>query len=118
MIKSIITPIPPVQCVRQRQTRILGGKSLKDHRFTARLPRVKAPRELNPEEFLGHDTASAMVNGAVWGVVGAITYYLQRHPAHTRVVMTGGWARELSKLCNFEVTVESNLVSISNTPPM
>ena len=82
------------------------------HRFTARLPRVKAPRELNPEEFLGHDTASAMVNGAVWGVVGAITYYLQRLPAQTRVVMTGGWARVLSKLCNFEVTVESNLVSI------
>lgn len=82
------------------------------HRFTARLPRVKAPRELNPDEFLGHDTASAMVYGAVWGVVGAITYYLQRLPHDTRVVMTGGWARELSKLCNFEITVESNLVSI------
>ncbi len=45
-------------------------------------------------------------------MVAAITYYQQRLPAGTRVVMTGGWARELSKLCNFEVTVESNLVSI------
>ena len=82
------------------------------HRFTARLPRVKAPRVLDPDDFLGHDTASAMVNGAVWGVVSAITYYMQRLSRDTRVVMTGGWAGELSKLCNFEITVESNLVSI------
>ncbi len=81
------------------------------HRFTARLPRVEMPRTLPADRFLGHDTASAMILGAVYGIVGAISYYHSHLPQDTRVVMTGGWAEELSRLCDFDVLVEPNLVS-------
>lgn len=81
------------------------------HRFTARLPRVEMPRTLPSDSFLGHDTASAMILGAVYGIVGAMSYYLGHLPAGTRVVMTGGWAGELSRLCDFDVTVDPHLVS-------
>lgn len=81
------------------------------HRFTARLPRVKVPRELDNDKIFGTDTASAMILGSVYGIVGAISYYeSQFHP--DRVVITGGWAGELSKLCEFPVCVEPQLVSI------
>ncbi|MCM1292022.1 MAG: type III pantothenate kinase [Bacteroides sp.] len=82
------------------------------HRFTARLPRVQVPRELPTGAFLGTDTASAMILGAVYGIVGAMSYYKQHLPSDTRVVMTGGWAGELSRICDFDVTVEPHLVSI------
>ena len=81
------------------------------HRFTARLPRVEVPRELPVGTFLGHDTASAMVMGAVYGIVGALSYYKSHLPSDTTVVMTGGWAQELSRLCDFDVMVEPHLVS-------
>lgn len=81
------------------------------HRFTARLPRVAVPRELPTGSFLGHDTTSAMILGAVYGIVGSISYYKAHLPADTRVVMTGGWAGELSRLCDFDVTVDPHLVS-------
>lgn len=81
------------------------------HRFTARLPRVEVPREIPRGSFLGHDTSSAMILGAVYGIVGSISYYKQHLPEQTRVVMTGGWARELSQLVDFDVIVEPNLVS-------
>lgn len=80
------------------------------HRFTARLPRVQVPRELPAGSCLGHDTASAMILGAVYGIVGAIAYYKAHLPADTKVVMTGGWAGELSRICEFDVTVDPNLV--------
>ena len=81
------------------------------HRFTARLPRVQVPRELPEGSFLGHDTTSAMILGAVYGIVGSISYYKNHLPSDTRVVMTGGWAGELSRLCDFDVTVDPHLVS-------
>lgn len=81
------------------------------HRFTARLPRVRVPRELKCTRFLGNDTPSAMILGAVYGIVGAISYYRNHMSPDTQVVMTGGWAAELSKLCDFDVLVEPNLVS-------
>lgn len=81
------------------------------HRFTARLPRVEVPRELPSGRFLGHDTASAMILGAVYGILGSISYYKNHMPEDTRVVMTGGWAGELSRLCDFDVTVDPHLVS-------
>lgn len=81
------------------------------HRFTARLPRVQVPRVLPTGSFLGHDTASAMILGAVYGIVGSISYYKNHLPDNTRVVMTGGWAGELSRLCDFDVTVDPHLVS-------
>ena len=81
------------------------------HRFTARLPKVKVPRELKCRRIFGNDTPSAMILGAVYGIVGAISYYRSHLPEDTQVVMTGGWARELSKLCEFDVHVDPNLVS-------
>lgn len=81
------------------------------HRFTARLPRVEVPRELPTDDFLGHDTTSAMTLGAIYGIVGSISYYKNRLPEGTRVVMTGGWAQELSRLCDFDITVDPHLVS-------
>lgn len=81
------------------------------HRYTARLPKLAVPRVLNCDTFLGNDTRSAMIRGAVYGIVGAISYYRHRLGDDTRVVMTGGWARELSGLCDFEVSVEPDLVS-------
>lgn len=81
------------------------------HRFTARLPRVEVPRELPSGAFLGHDTQSAMVLGAVYGIVGALEYYKRHLPDDTVAVLTGGWATELSRLCSFPVVVEPHLVS-------
>lgn len=81
------------------------------HRFTARLPRVEVPRELPHGFFLGHDTAEAMILGAVYGIVGSISYYKLHLPEQTKVVMTGGWAEELSRLCDFDVIVDPHLVS-------
>lgn len=82
------------------------------HRFTVRLPRVMVPRELPLDKLLGTDTPSAMILGAVFGIVGAMSYYKQQLSPDTHVVMTGGWAKELSRLCHFPVSVEPDLVSI------
>lgn len=82
------------------------------HRFTARLPRVTVPRELPTDKLLGTDTASAMILGSVFGIVGAISYYRSQLSPEPRVVMTGGWANELSRLCRFPINVEPDLVSI------
>ncbi len=81
------------------------------HRFTVRLPRVEVPREINYGKFMGTDTPSAMILGAVYGIVGAISYYRAHMAPGTMVVMTGGWAHELSRLCDFDVTVDPDLVS-------
>ena len=82
------------------------------HRFTARLPRIQIPRELPTDTFLGHDTTSAMILGAIYGIIGSISYYKSDLPEATRVVMTGGWAAELARLCDFDVDVNPHLVSI------
>ena len=81
------------------------------HRFTARLPKVEVPWTLDYDTFLGYDTESAMILGAIYGIVGAISYYHGHLGADTRVVMTGGWAQQLSRLCDFDVSVEPDLVS-------
>lgn len=83
------------------------------HRFTARLPRVSVPRDLGiyDHQFMGDSTESAMILGAVYGILGAITYYRSHLPEPTTVVITGGWARQLSILCDFPMSVEPDLVS-------
>lgn len=81
------------------------------HRFTARLPKIEMPHTITTKDFLGHDTASAMVLGAVYGIIGSVAYYRSRLPGETVTVMTGGWARELSKLCDFKVEVDPDLAS-------
>ncbi len=81
------------------------------HRFTKRLPQVEVPRELKYDTFMGYDTTSAMILGAIYGIVGAISYYRARLGNDTLVVMTGGWANQLSGLCDFEIVVEPDLAS-------
>lgn len=81
------------------------------HRFTARLPRLEVPREIRPKRFLGTDTAEAMILGAVYGIVGAISYYRSRLPEETLVVITGGWASTLAEICDIPVEPVPNLVS-------
>ena len=81
------------------------------HRFTARLPRVEVPRQIDYDTFLGYDTPSAMILGAVYGIVGSISYYRNHLHPDTRVVLTGGWASEISRLTDFDVTVDTDLVS-------
>lgn len=81
------------------------------HHYTARLPQVEMPRQLNGTKVFGHDTRSAMILGSIYGIVGSVAYYRSKLPEHTQVVMTGGWARELSKLCDFDVAVDPDLVS-------
>lgn len=81
------------------------------NRYTARLPLVQMPHTIDTTAFLGHDTRSAMILGAVYGIVGSVAYYKSRLPEDTVVVMTGGWARELSKLCDFKVEVDPDLAS-------
>ena len=53
-----------------------------------------------------------MILGSVFGIIGAITYYKSELSPDALVVMTGGWADELSRLCHFDVNVEPDLVSI------
>lgn len=81
------------------------------HRFTARLPRVEVPRDLTEASLFGKDTASAMISGAIFGIVGALSYYRSMLPENAKVVLTGGWAPELSKICQFQTVVDQNLVS-------
>lgn len=81
------------------------------HRFTARLPRVKVPRELPTGLVFGNNTEAAMILGAIYGIVGAMSFYKSRLPENTKVVMTGGWAGELSRLCDFDINVDPHLVS-------
>lgn len=81
------------------------------HRFTARLPRVEVPRNLEGTSLFGQDTASAMISGAVFGIVGTISYYRSCLPETAKVVLTGGWAPELSQICQFPTIVDQNLVS-------
>lgn len=78
------------------------------HSFTARLPEVGG---YGDTPLLGIDTATAMRAGAVRGVVGEIAYYRSKLPADTRIVLTGGWARHVSELLDFDVTIDPCLVT-------
>lgn len=81
------------------------------HRFTVRLPRVKVPYHIHCTNFMGKDTPSAMILGAVYGILGAVSYYRAHMPEGTQVVMTGGWASELGRLADFDITVDPHLVA-------
>lgn len=82
------------------------------HRYTARLPRLDVPETVNHDEpMLGHDTVSAMLRGALFGIAGAVEYYRSRLPHETRVILTGGDARLVAPLCRIDVTVDEHLVS-------
>lgn len=80
------------------------------HRYTARLPQLEVPTSIDHQRVLGKDTADAMILGAVYGIVGAVSFYMSKL-RDTKVVMTGGNAPLLSPLLDFEVDVEEHLVS-------
>lgn len=82
------------------------------HRFTARLPRLEVPHEIRPTHIFGKDTREAMILGAVYGIVGAISYYRSQLPPDTITVVTGGWAGTIAELCDFPVEPVHNLVSL------
>lgn len=59
------------------------------HTHTALLPQIEVPAETDGT-LLGYDTRTAMVNGVVYGVVGAIEAMRRRLGDGTRVIVTGG----------------------------
>lgn len=80
------------------------------HRYTARLPQLEVPSSIDHTRVLGKGTAEAMILGAVYGIIGAISFYMSKL-RDTRAVMTGGNARLLAPLLDFDVEVEDHLVS-------
>ncbi len=81
------------------------------HRFTARLPRLEMPRQLEKGNFMGTDTASAMILGSAYGIIGSIEFYRRHLPDDTVTVVTGGWASMISRLIDMEVDAEPDLAS-------
>lgn len=77
--------------------------------YTARLPLVD-PRGCQPPMW-GNDTRSALLAGAVRGVVAELEYYHAALGDNTRVVLTGGDAEMVAPLLTFSPIVEPNLVS-------
>ncbi len=71
---------------------------------------LEVPASIDHQRVLGKDTADAMILGAVYGIVGAVSFYMSKL-RDTKVVMTGGNAPLLSPLLDFEVDVEEHLVS-------
>ncbi len=78
------------------------------HAFTARLPLISSRGEI-PQ--WGHSTETAMRAGAYNGVLGEITYYRSQLPDGARVVVTGGWGKELVTSLNFNTDYQESLVN-------
>ena len=77
--------------------------------FTARLPLVDSAGQCS---LTGLDTRHAMRGGAIYGVISEITYYREHGGGDSLVtVLAGGWAAEISRMLDFEVCVQRNLVS-------
>lgn len=76
--------------------------------YTARLPLVSGRGETR---LWGNTTESAMRSGAINGVVAEITYYASRLPEDAKVVLTGGWGRELAAKLDFETDYQASLVN-------
>ncbi len=79
------------------------------HNFTAKLPKVDADGEC---PLWGVNTETAIRAGAINGIVGELTYYRSKLADDAIVVCTGGDADVISKLLDFEVIIEPNLVNI------
>lgn len=79
------------------------------HAHTALLPSVVLP-DTTDGSLLGHDTATAMVNGVVYGVVGAIEAMSRRLGHGARVVVTGGNASLFVPLLDCEAEHQPHLV--------
>lgn len=77
--------------------------------YTARLPLVD-PRSSEPPLW-GDDTKSALLAGAIRGVVAEVEYYRHKSGADTIVVMTGRDSEIVAPLLSFKPVIEPNLVS-------
>lgn len=79
--------------------------------FTANLPEVES-RGDTPG--FGYSTETAMRAGAVRGVAAEIIYYLSLLPEDTRLILTGGWGKDIAAYLpeRIKATVKLCLVSI------
>lgn len=60
------------------------------HEHTSALPAVSA--DLVPDSLWGHSTATALLNGAVYGMLAELEFYRAKAPAGCAIVLTGGGA--------------------------
>ena len=82
------------------------------NRYTARLPRLSTPESVDTATPFGHDTVSAMIKGAVYGIAGSMDYYRRALPPDTVTVVTGGNARLIASACaEGTLEVEPTLVT-------
>lgn len=79
--------------------------------YTARLPLIDT-RTYKDVPLWGDDTCSALLAGAVRGVVAELEYYRQCVGGDTSVVLTGGCAETVASLLSFDAIIEDNLVSL------
>lgn len=77
------------------------------HTYTACLPQVAVD---GPMTTPGNSTETAMRCGAVYGIVGEITYYRSLLPPDSVVLLTGGRADTIAPLLPFSATVDHDLV--------
>ena len=77
--------------------------------YTARLPLVDYRDGVTP--MWGDDTRTALLAGAVRGVVAELEYYRNTLGHDTKVVLTGGGVGVVEPLLSFRPVVDSNLVS-------
>lgn len=76
--------------------------------FTSALPEVKS---LGDTPQWGQSTETAMRSGAIYGVVGEISYYRSLLPDDAVVVLTGGWSADIARYLKFPVELNQLLVN-------
>lgn len=76
--------------------------------FTDRLPLL----DIDADHYsrFGNDTRSALLSGAIYGVVAELTYYASQLAPGGRVIVTGGDATLIAERCDFEPIVVPDLV--------
>ena len=79
--------------------------------YTARLPLVD-PHKCSSIPAMGNDTRSALLAGAVRGVVAELEYYHGCFGENTVAVLTGGYAEMVEPLLSFKPVIEPNLVCL------
>lgn len=77
--------------------------------FTARLPLIEPYSHVQP---WGTDTASALVSGAVSGVLAELSHYRSLLPEGSLTVITGGAAHLVADNIPFPHLLEENLVDL------
>lgn len=79
--------------------------------YTARLPLID-PRSYKESPIWGDDTCTALLAGAMRGVVAELEYYHACTGSETAVVLTGGCAENIAPMLSFRPIIEPNLVSL------